>query len=130
MTRCEQCGFEFRNFFLRSHCPKCNKLLKRPQQSYTQPAGLYGSPVSVRTHSDDSFDSTGFAVGMMTGVPMSPTHGVSVGSMLGAALHSDPTPSCNSSPSYDSSPASDSGSCSGTSFDSGGGGGGFDSGGL
>lgn len=39
---------------------------------------------------DDGFDAAGFAVGMATGIPLSPVHGFSTGAMLGAALHSEP----------------------------------------
>ena len=91
-------------------------------------------------HHNDSFDSSGFAFGVLTGVPYSPTQGFSVGAMVGAAAHEaahdhhesmpassysspDPTPSVDSgpSPSYDSGSSSnsyDSGTSS--SFDSGG----------
>lgn len=76
MTRCENCGHEFHNVLLRMDCPNCHRLLKHPDK--------------IRQDDNGGFDATGFAVGMATGVPLSPTHGVSVGSMLGAALHSDP----------------------------------------
>jgi hypothetical protein len=61
---------------MRIDCPNCHRLLKEPNKP--------------RQESDSGFDATGFAVGMATGVPLSPTHGVSVGSMIGAAMHSEP----------------------------------------
>ena len=97
--------------------------------------GEAGSDVNTYHH-NDSFDSSGFAFGVLTGVPYSPTQGFSAGAMLGAAAHDhhesmpassysspDPTPSVDSgpSPSYDSGSSSnsyDSGTSS--SFDSGG----------
>ena len=55
--------------------------------------------------------TSGFALGMMTGVPLSPTYGVSTGAILGAALHEDPSPSSDtSSPAPDTSSSSDSSS--------------------
>jgi hypothetical protein len=54
-------------------------------------------PVASSKPVDEGFDSTGFAVGMMTGIPLSPAHGFSTGAMLGAALHSEPERSHSSS---------------------------------
>jgi hypothetical protein len=105
-----------------------------PPLSYTDP---YRSmrhrpsappPTAPKSREDDSFDAAGFAIGMATGVPLSPTHGFSTGALLGAALHPSPaqasepahfsghggdsggggastsySPSCDSSPSVDSS---------------------------
>jgi len=121
-TRCEYCAYEFTNWLGRRNCPHCNRPLKRPAEDYT----LGRSQASAR---DDGFDSSGFAIGMITGVPISPSHGISTGSLIGAALHTDParsepvpdpSPSCSvpdSSPSYDSG-SSSSGSCDsgGSSF--------------
>lgn len=84
-------------------------------------------------HEDSGFDSTGFAVGMMTGIPISPSQGLSMGSLLGASMyhHSDPAPvsapdtpvaapsvSYDSSSSHDSSSSYDSSSDSSSSYDS------------
>ncbi len=63
-------------------CPTCNKLLLLRTKC----------PNCVRAKDDsDDFDVVGFATGMMTGVPLSPTHGFSSGALLGAALHHDDT---------------------------------------
>lgn len=67
--------------------------------------------ITRRRCEDDDFDTSGFALGMMTGVPLSPTYGVSTGAILGAALHEDPSPSSDtSSPAPDTSSSSDSSS--------------------
>ena len=64
---------------------------------------------------------SGFALGMMTGVPLSPTYGVSTGAILGAALHEDPSPSSDtSSPAPDTSSSSGSSSNDSPSFSDGG----------
>lgn len=140
MTRCENCGHDF-YAFLRKRCPRCG-------------AGIGAAPAASPVNSalsardDDGFDHTGFAIGMMTGIPLSPSRGVSIGAALGAALHTDPArshhvPDPAPSPSYDppapssshdsgsswssssydsgSSSSYDSGSSSSSSFDSGGG---------
>jgi hypothetical protein len=76
--KCPQCGSA--NFFVRKQCRQCGTNLKpspRDSASPTQPT-------------DDGFDTLGFAIGMATGVPLSPAHGFSTGALLGAALHSDP----------------------------------------
>jgi hypothetical protein len=38
-------------------------------------------------HQDPGFDASGFALGMATGAPISPSQGISSGAMLGAAMH-------------------------------------------
>lgn len=112
-TRCKECGHEFINITLRRDCPRCGTPLA--------PAAASASPGGGTGTVDEGFDATGFAVGMMTGVPLSPTHGVSVGAILGAALHSDPAPStpapsCDPTPSTPDTSSYDSGSSSGGSF--------------
>lgn len=72
MTRCESCGHEFHNVLRKTHCPNCGQALKKEPD-------------------DEAFDATGFAFGLATGVPLSPTYGFSTGAMLGAALHPSPT---------------------------------------
>lgn len=129
-TICEYCSHQFTNVLLRQTCPKCGQMLRRPADTYT-------SNNTQASRADDGFDVGGFAFGMATGVPLSPTHGVSVGSILGASMHSspapaapapDPAPSYSSpSPSYsshESSSSYDSGSSSSSSDGGGGGGGG------
>jgi hypothetical protein len=89
MRKCAECG---RRLWLRREC-SCRQAQRAVSSS------------------DDGCDTTGFMVGLMTGVPLSPTHGISAGALLGAALHSsdapakcDPPPSnSNSSSSSDSS---------------------------
>jgi predicted nucleic acid-binding Zn-ribbon protein len=114
MTRCENCGHQFHNVLMRIDCPNCHRLLKEPNKP--------------RQESDSGFDATGFAVGMATGVPLSPTHGVSVGSMIGAAMHSEPARSEEApapsapEPSYSAPEPSYSAPDPSPSFDSGGGG--------
>lgn len=96
----------------------------------------------TQSHRDNGFDATGFMFGFATGVPISPSYGISTGAMIGAAMHQSPaaasparsdpdptpTPSCDppSSSSYDSGSSSSSSCDSGSSSssDSGGGGGG------
>lgn len=78
---------------------------------------------------DDGFDHTGFAMGLATGMPISPARGVSGEAILGSILHApsqpDPAPAASYSPpepstsTHESSTSFDSGSSS-----SGGGGGG------
>lgn len=93
----------------------------------------------VRRPSDDAgFDTTGFAFGLATGMPISPSRGVSAEAIVGSRLHSnssmpsnvesapaapasDPSPSCSVDSSSSSSSSFDSGSSS-CSVDSGGGG--------
>jgi hypothetical protein len=69
---------------------------------------------------DDGFDTLGFLFALETGVPFSPSHGFSTGALLGATLHSEPSPAASSS--YDSGSSSPSDSSS--SSDGGGSGGG------
>lgn len=77
MKTCPNC--KERNSFWRVHCVACKHALKpTPEERATKPADV-----------DDGFDSLGFAIGMATGLPLSPSHGLSIGSMLGAALHAD-----------------------------------------
>lgn len=99
MTRCEACGHEFHNVMLREDCPKCH-------------ARLSPSPAAANPRqpdrADDGFDTTGMMFGMLTGVPLSPTHGISTGSILGAAMHSSSTPASVPEPSASvSSPSPD-----------------------
>lgn len=91
--------------------------------------------IAVRNDSDDDgFDTLGFLIGFSTGVPISPSRGISAGSIAGAILHEpDPAPAAraseqsysapepapstpsyesSSSSSYDSSSSSDSGGSS------------------
>ena len=82
-TTCEYCDHRFTNLFMRRMCPKCGMSLRKPADPYMDAS-------TPRKDQDDGFDGTGFAIGMMTGIPLSPTRGISVGSMIGAALHSDP----------------------------------------
>lgn len=126
MTRCEYCSHEFTNILMRRTCPRCGQSLKRPAEAYT-------TNNAQVTKEDEGFDATGFAVGMMTGIPLSPSRGFSTGALLGAALHSEPShsspspapdpspaPSCDTSSSYSSSSSSyDSSSSSSSSYDSG-----------
>jgi hypothetical protein len=104
---------------------------------YDPPKRSASLPSSKSSDVDDGFDAAGFAVGLATGVPLSPTHGFSTGAMLGAALHSDPTPAASepshhssysshsdggsygSSSSYDSSSSSSSSDSGSSSSDSG-----------
>jgi hypothetical protein len=67
---------------------------------------------------DDGFDTLGFLFAFETGVPFSPSHGFSTGALLGAAMHSEPSPAASSS--YDSG-SSDSSSSSSDGGGSGGG---------
>ncbi len=103
MNKCPKCG---RRLWLRRDCPGC-----RSQ------AQANSAPIA----DDDGFDSTGFAIGLSTGMPISPVHGISAGSILGAALHQsthpaapEPSPSTpdTCSPSY-----TDTGSCGSSSSD-------------
>jgi uncharacterized membrane protein YgcG len=61
----------------------------RRNELYSAPPVIVNTP--ERRRDDDDFDAAGFAIGMATGVPLSPSKGISTGSMLGAALHSDPS---------------------------------------
>ena len=118
MKTCQVCGRQFSIF--RIHCPHC----KNVQVVETS-----------KRNADDGVDVAGFAVGYATGIPLSPTQGLSNAAMLGAALHSSehhetpaPTESHHvvpdSSPSYDSSSSSSSSSSFDSGGSSGGGGGG------
>jgi hypothetical protein len=90
MKKCPECGTE--NSFWRVHCSKCQHALKpTPEERATKPADV-----------DDGFDAMGFAIGVATGVPLSPTRGLSVGALLGAALHSDGS---HAKPADDPAPA-------------------------
>lgn len=116
MTKCEYCGHEFHNFLLREDCPKCKNSLRRPSDTQT----------ASSSETDEGFDAMGFMLGMATGVPLSPTHGISVGSMLGAAMHNSsasaqelPSSESHSTPAPDTSSSnSDSGSSDSSSYDS------------
>jgi len=134
-TRCNHCDYEFHNLLLRKDCPNCGKLLKEPKAA---------AQAEEKRKEDDDPDVMGFAMGYTTGIPFSPTHGISAASIIGAALHSNPSHAeeapksepasfvggggdsggSGASVSYDSgsSGGSDSGSSGGG--DSGGGGGG------
>lgn len=101
MTKCVNCGHEFHNIMLRQDCPKCGKNLKTVEDKPTE----------------EGFDSLGFAFGMATGVPISPTHGFSVGSMLGAALHSNPSQASTPTPEPDSTPSTPSEPSKSTDYD-------------
>lgn len=123
MTRCPHCNHEFHNVMVRQDCPKCGGDLKTKLD---------------QRKPDDGIDVAGFAVGYASGMPISPSHGISGAALLGAALHSsneshakpaehEPPPSGSggdfggggSSSSYDS--GSSSSSSSSDSSDSGGG---------
>jgi hypothetical protein len=123
MTKCESCGHEFTNFWRRKACPRCGEQLGIS-------SGGYVPAVSSSPNQDDGFDGAGFAIGMMTGVPISPTRGFSTGALIGSMLHSNPAHSSPSpspdpapapSPSYDSSSSTsnESSSSSSSSYDSG-----------
>lgn len=86
--------------------------------------------------SDPGIDILGFLIGYATGIPISPTHGISGLSIAGALMHpspaaSDPAPSYNapepSAPEPSAPSSYDSGSSS-SSYDSGGSSGSYDSG--
>ena len=93
-----------------------------PEAAVSNPYVVHSGP------RNDDFDATGFAIGIATGVPLSPSHGFSTGALLGAALHSDQraeSPHISSTPSSytPDPPSSDSGSSwssdSGSSSDGG-----------
>lgn len=79
MTKCPHCGHTFRNLLLKTRCPNCSRLLSDPRPR--------------ESDNDEGFDATGFALGAAAGVPFGP-RGVTVGAMLGAALH-DPGPAAS-----------------------------------
>ena len=69
-SKCKSCGHEFTNVFLREYCPRCKDLIKRPS---AQPvAATYQG--SARP-ADDEFEVSGFALGMVTGVPLQEPRG-------------------------------------------------------
>lgn len=74
MTKCEYCGHEFHNLTMRRDCPRCGRLLNAEREDASK--------------QDDGPDIAGFVVGYATGIPISPSHGISGAAMLGAALHS------------------------------------------
>lgn len=76
-TKCAHCGHTFHNALRRRTCPRCGGSL----------AANTSAPKPV---DDSGFDVAGFAVGLASGLPISPAHGISTGAMLGAALHTDP----------------------------------------
>lgn len=70
---------------------------------------------------DEGFDFAGFLIGHVTGMPISPSQGISMGSVIGALSHpsdtptADPTPTVEvSSPSYETPTADPSPSSMGT----------------
>jgi hypothetical protein len=107
-------GF-FRRKFGSKPNPVQTKRVNQPVSSTT---------TSSKIKENDEFDSAGFAVGMLTGVPLSPTHGFSTGAMLGAVLHTDSNTDQGAGSSYDSGSSSSDSGCS--SSDSGSSGGGSD----
>lgn len=122
MTKCQSCGHEFINFWRRKECPSCGQQLVRS-------SGGYSPATASTTQQDEGFDGAGFAIGMATGIPLSPTRGFSTGALIGSMLHSNPahstpapTPEASPAPACDTpSPSSsqDSSSFSSCSYDSG-----------
>lgn len=106
---------------------------RRRNEYRDQVSNPYAAKRAEVVNSDPGFDTAGFAFGLATGMPISPSHGVSSGSVLGASMHSSPaepsyTPPSTSAQesSHDSGSSSDSGSSGSSGGDGGGGGGGGD----
>lgn len=59
-------------------------------------------------HDDEGFDSAGYIMGVATGIPVSPSRGISAESIIGASIH-------NSSSTTHTAPASD--ACHSTTHD-------------
>jgi hypothetical protein len=91
---------------------------KPAEKTYTRT-----SPQYLRPRSNEGFDSGGFAIGVATGIPVSPTRGISPESIIGSSMHQSHSSADTSSTSCDtgsSSSPSDSGSSSSDSGGSGG----------
>jgi hypothetical protein len=102
MFKCPNCR---RTTLFRSRCLHC----QRPRDN-SAPAEASASPPA-----DSGFDMAGFAVGMATGLPISPVHGFSMGAVIGASMHqsSEParaetTPDTTTTTTYESSSSSSS----------------------
>lgn len=113
---------------------KINIMRKRRGLSPLTRSQAIAAVASAPSRDDDGFDEIGFLMGIATGIPISPSHGISAGSIAGAMLHSEPArsepepePSYSEPASHDSGSSSDSySSSSDSSSDSGGSSGGSD----
>jgi len=113
MTKCQHCDYEFSNVLrLKRRCPRCGADLK----------GHPASPPPAERKDDAGLDVAGFAIGYATGIPISPSHGVSGAALVGAALHSSghTAHAATPEPSFSSCGGGFGGGGSSGSYDSGG----------